>query len=164
MIWCTHGGASLGSDKLNKGRCKFRFLKDIMTDWLVPIGWLVCAYIRFHSGEDARAMNLLSFPCAVVHFSATTSALPGWRSREILLMLIACGLLARQTSFFVVAMMFTRWNPCHLSHKRHFAWRYNCSADVSTRGQSVTKIGVTPAYVIESCGRGYRDVSRDKRG
>ena len=42
-----------GSDKLNKARCKFRILKDIMTDWWVPIGWLVRPYIQFHSSCDS---------------------------------------------------------------------------------------------------------------
>ena len=34
---------------VSKAICKLHILKDIMTDWWVPIGWLVCPYIQFRS-------------------------------------------------------------------------------------------------------------------
>ena len=46
--------ANLHKRSIKQARCKFRILKDIMTDWWVPIGWLVCPYIRFHSVPSMR--------------------------------------------------------------------------------------------------------------
>ena len=80
VFWCTHGGASLGSDKLSKGRCKFRILKDIMTDWLVPIGWLVCPYIRFHSLQIPNR-HVFRIGTVLVQYSTSMqlAACVGWR-------------------------------------------------------------------------------------